>query len=79
MAQEYIRPIKYVFLLFLFNQMLAAFLRNDDNPGLATIAVLLGGIFIFLEIPVIRLLKDTRREAIMQQNIIMKMQQSKKL
>lgn len=30
--------------------MLAAFLRNDDNPGLATIAVLLGGIFIFLEI-----------------------------
>lgn len=25
--------------------MLAAFLRNDDNPGLSTIAVLLGGIF----------------------------------
>ena len=25
--------------------MLAAFLRNDDNHGLATIAVLLGGIF----------------------------------
>lgn len=45
LAQEYIRPIKYVFPLFLFNQMLAAFLRNDNNPGLATIAVLLGGIF----------------------------------
>ncbi len=45
LSQEYIRPIKYVFPLFLFNQMLAAFLRNDNNPGLATIAVLLGGIF----------------------------------
>lgn len=45
LAQEYIRPIKYVFPLFLFNQMLAAFLRNDNNPGLATIAVLIGGIF----------------------------------
>ena len=38
-------PIKFVFPLFLFNQMLAAFLRNDKNPGLATIAVLSGGIF----------------------------------
>ncbi len=45
MAQEYMRPIRYVFPLFLFNQMLAAFLRNDGNPGLATIAVLSGGIF----------------------------------
>ena len=39
------RPIKYVFPLFLFNQMLAAFLRNDGNPSLATIGVLSGGIF----------------------------------
>ena len=45
LAQEYMRPIKYVFPLFLFNQMLAAFLRNDKNPGLATIGVLSGGIF----------------------------------
>lgn len=45
MAQEYMRPIKYVFPLFLFNQMLAAFLRNDGNPGLATLGVLSGGIF----------------------------------
>lgn len=45
LAQKYVRPIKYVFPLFLFNQMLAAFLRNDNNPTLATIAVLLGGIF----------------------------------
>ena len=45
LAQEYMRPIKYVFPLFLFNQMLAAFLRNDGNPGLATLGVLSGGIF----------------------------------
>lgn len=45
LSQEYIRPIKYVFPLFLFNQMLAAFLRNDNNPGLATLGVLSGGIF----------------------------------
>ena len=45
LAQEYMRPIKYVFPLFLFNQMLAAFLRNDKSPGLATLGVLSGGIF----------------------------------
>lgn len=45
LAQEYMRPIKYVFPLFLFNQMLAAFLRNDKNPTLATLGVLSGGIF----------------------------------
>ncbi len=45
LAQKYMRPIKYVFPLFLFNQMLAAFLRNDKNPGLATCGVLAGGIF----------------------------------
>ena len=45
LAQAYLRPIKYVFPLFLFNQMLAAFLRNDKAPGLATLGVLSGGIF----------------------------------
>ncbi len=45
LAREYMRPVKCVFPLFLFNQMLAAFLRNDKNPGLATFAVLFGGIF----------------------------------
>ena len=45
LAQRYMRPIKWVFPLFLFNQMLAAFLRNDRNPVLATLGVLLGGAF----------------------------------
>ena len=45
LAQRYMRPIKYVFPLFLFNQMLAAFLRNDKSPALATFGVLAGGIF----------------------------------
>ena len=45
LAQRYLQPIKYVFPLFLFNQMLAAFLRNDKSPGLATLGVLSGGVF----------------------------------
>lgn len=45
MARRYMLPIRYVFPLFLFNQMLAAFLRNDNHPELATIGVLLGGAF----------------------------------
>ena len=45
MARRYMQPIKLVFPLFLFNQMLAAFLRNDKNPGLATMGVLVGGLF----------------------------------
>ena len=45
LAKDYMRPIKYVFPLFLFNQMLAAFLRNDGSPALATLGVLSGGIF----------------------------------
>ncbi len=44
-ALRYMRPIKFVLPLFLFNQMLAAFLRNDSAPELATIGVLAGGAF----------------------------------
>lgn len=44
------RPIQWVFPLFLLNQMLAAFLRNDGNPGLATLGVLAGGAFNVLAI-----------------------------
>lgn len=45
LAKDYIVPIKFVIPCFLFNQMLAAFLRNDKNPGLATAGVLSGGLF----------------------------------
>jgi putative MATE family efflux protein len=45
LAEEYMYPIRYAFPLFLYNQMLAAFLRNDNDPGLATVGVLSGGIF----------------------------------
>lgn len=45
LAREYVKPIKFAIPFFLFNQMLAAYLRNDNNPVLATAAVLSGGIF----------------------------------
>ncbi len=45
LAKEYVLPIKAAIPFFLFNQMLAAYLRNDKNPALATGAVLAGGIF----------------------------------
>ena len=45
LAKQYLFPVKFAVPLFLFNQMLAAFLRNDNHPGLATAAVLAGGIF----------------------------------
>ena len=45
LARQYIFPVKFVVPSFLFTQLIAAFLRNDGNPGLATKAVLFGGIF----------------------------------
>lgn len=45
LAETYLKPIKFVVPLFLFNQTLSAFLRNDNHPGLATAGVLAGGIF----------------------------------
>ena len=45
LAREYVKPIKFVVPSFLFTQTLAAYLRNDKNPGLATAGVLAGGIF----------------------------------
>ncbi len=45
LARSYLIPIKFVFPLFLFNQMLAAFLRNDNDPARATWAVVAGGVF----------------------------------
>lgn len=45
LARAYLIPIKFVLPCFLFTQMLAAFLRNDQNPALATAAVFAGGLF----------------------------------
>ena len=45
LAREYVLPIKFVVPCFLFTQTLAAYLRNDKNPTLATTGVLAGGIF----------------------------------
>lgn len=45
LARTYLTPIRFVLPFFLFNQMLAAFLRNDNAPALATAGVLSGGIF----------------------------------
>lgn len=42
---EYLKPIQYVIPCFLINQMLVSYLRNDNAPTLATIGVLLGGVF----------------------------------
>lgn len=49
LAKDYILPIKFVILSFLFTQIMAAYLRNDGNPGLATKAVLIAGIFNIFE------------------------------
>lgn len=36
---QYLKPLKFAVPFFVFNQMLAAFLRNDNDPTLATAAV----------------------------------------
>ena len=45
LSKSYLTPVKAVIPLYLFNQMLAAFLRNDNHPELATIGILAGGLF----------------------------------
>lgn len=45
LAQTYLGPVKFVFPLFLVNEMLMFFLQTDGNPGRATLAILSGGIF----------------------------------
>ncbi len=45
LARQYVFPVKFAVPSFLFTQLMAAFLRNDGNPALATKAVLFGGIF----------------------------------
>lgn len=45
LAQRYVLPVKFAVPSFLFTQLMSAFLRNDGNPGLATKAVICGGVF----------------------------------
>ena len=45
LAQAYLKPVKCVFPVFLLSQLFTSFLRNDGQPGLATAAVMAGGIF----------------------------------
>ena len=45
LAQKYVLPVKFAVPSFLFTQLMSAFLRNDGNPGLATKAVIFGGVF----------------------------------
>ena len=45
LARAYIYPIKFAVPLFVFNNLISAFLRNDNDPSLATKAVMCGGIF----------------------------------
>lgn len=45
LARQYVLPIKFAVPSFLFTQLISAFLRNDSNPGLATKAVIFGGVF----------------------------------
>lgn len=45
LAKRYLQPILFALPCCLFSNILSAFLRNDGNPGLATTAVVIGGIF----------------------------------
>lgn len=45
LARRYVLPVKFAVPSFLFTQLMSAFLRNDGNPGLATKAVIFGGVF----------------------------------
>lgn len=44
-ANRYLIPVKLLAPIFLFMQFMAGFLRNDNNPGLSTKAVMFGGLF----------------------------------
>lgn len=45
LASRYLLSVQFAVPVFVFTQIVAAFLRNDSNPGLATRAVIAGGIF----------------------------------
>ena len=45
LAKCYLKPILFAIPCCVFNNILSAALRNDGNPGLATKAVIVGGVF----------------------------------
>lgn len=45
LAKQYLTAVKFAIPTYPITQFLAAFLRNDNAPGLATVSTLLGGIF----------------------------------
>lgn len=45
LAKRYLAPILFAIPCCVFSNILSAFLRNDGNPGLATKAVIVGGVF----------------------------------
>lgn len=44
LAKNYLKPIFFAIPCCIFSEILSAYLRNDGNPGLATKAVICGGI-----------------------------------
>lgn len=45
LCKLYLRPIIYCVPSCIFSTILSSFLRNDSNPNLATVAVIIGGVF----------------------------------
>lgn len=45
LALDYFQPVRFAVPCYMLGQVVAAFLRNDNDPGLATAAVLIGGLF----------------------------------
>ncbi|MBQ4552831.1 MAG: polysaccharide biosynthesis C-terminal domain-containing protein [Clostridia bacterium] len=45
LALRYLKPVYFAIPCCIFSQILSAALRNDGNPGLATKAVIIGGVF----------------------------------
>ena len=45
LAKQYLKPILFAIPCCVFSNILSAYLRNDNNPTLATKAVVIGGVF----------------------------------
>ena len=45
LAKLYLKPIFFALPCCVFSNILSAYLRNDNNPTLATVAVIVGGVF----------------------------------